>query len=330
MIAVKNLTKIYRAVKKEKGWLGLFKNIFKRQYKEITAVDRISFQVNEDELVGLIGPNGAGKTTTMKILAGILYPTSGEVLVLGFNPFEKRPEFLRQIAFIMGRRNQLLWELPAYDSFLLNKEIYQIDDHQFHQTLSYLTEILDCQKLINQPVKTLSLGERMKMELIASLIHRPKVLFLDEPTIGLDVVAQKTIRDFIKDYQRTYSATIILTSHYMEDVQQLAKRTMIINEGKIIYDGLLSEVVKKYAKEKIISVVLKDPVDLKQLTKIGKIGEISFPKVVFKVKREELAKKVELISKHLPFLDISIEEEKIEEVIRRIFKNKKTRRLIRS
>jgi ABC-2 type transport system ATP-binding protein len=320
MISVNNLTKVYHVPKKEKGWLGLWKNIFQRQYKKIIALKQVSFQVGEGELVGLIGPNGAGKTTAMKILAGILYPTSGHISVLGFNPFEKKPQFLKQIAFIMGQRNQLLWELPAYDSFLLNKEIYEIDGEQFKETLDKLTSLLDCQNFINQPVKTLSLGERMKMELVASLLHRPKVLFLDEPTIGLDVVAQKTIRDFIKDYQRIFQATIILTSHYMEDVRQLAKRVMIINEGKIIYDGLLEKIVKKYAKEKIITVILENSVDLKQLAKIGDIYDISFPKVVFKVKREKLAKKVSLITRSLPFVDITIEEEKIEDVIRKIFK----------
>jgi len=322
MISIKGLTKIYYVPRKEKGWLGLWKNIFQRRYKKILALDQISFHVGEGELVGLIGPNGAGKTTAMKILAGILYPTSGNISVLGFNPFEKKTQFLKQIAFIMGQRNQLLWELPAYDSFLLNKEIYEIDEKQFKETLEKLTAFLDCQNLINQPVKTLSLGERMKMELIASLLHRPKILFLDEPTIGLDVVAQKVIRDFIKDYQRIYKATIILTSHYMEDVRQLAKRVMIINEGKIIYDGLLEKMVKKYAKEKIITVILEDAVDLKELGKIGDIYEISFPKVVFKVKRRELAKKVEVISRSLPFIDITIEEERIEDVVRKIFKNR--------
>ncbi len=324
MISVKNLTKIYYVPKKEKGWVGLWKNIIQRQYKKIIGLNKVSFKIGKGELVGLIGPNGAGKTSAMKVLSGILYPTSGEISVLGFAPFAKKAEFLKQIVFLMGQRNQLLWDLPAYDSFLLNKEIYEIEDQQFKETLGKLTSLLDCQDIINQPVKTLSLGERMKMELIASLLHQPKVLFLDEPTIGLDLVAQKTIRDFIKDYQRIYQATIILTSHHMEDVRQLAKRVMIIDEGKIIYDGLLEEIVKKYAKEKIITVILENTVDLKELAKIGDIYNISFPMVVFKVVRERLAKKVELISRRLPFIDITIEEEKIEDVIRKIFKNKNT------
>jgi ABC-2 type transport system ATP-binding protein len=321
MISVKNLSKIYHVPKKEKGWGGLLKNIFQRRYKKISALDNVSFKAEEGELLGLIGPNGAGKTTLMKILSGILYPTAGRISVSGFIPFEKKKEFLKQIAFIMGQRNQLIWELPAYDTFLLNKEIYEIEDHQFRKTLDYLTAILDCQSLIDQPVKTLSLGERMKMELIASLIHRPKILFLDEPTIGLDVVAQKIIRDFIEDYQRTSSATIILTSHYMEDVRQLAKRVMIINEGKIIFDGSFDEIIRKFAKEKIITVTLENSPDRKQLEKIGRIKEISFPKIVFKVKREEVAKKIALITRCLTFVDVSAEEERIEEVVRKIFSN---------
>lgn len=319
MISVKNLTKIYRTPIKEKGWLGLLRNIFSRKFKQNTAVNDISFKVDEGELIGFIGPNGAGKTTTMKILAGILYPTSGKVSVLGGNPYDKKPAFLKQIAFIMGQRNQLVWDLPAYDSFLVNKEIYEIEDHIFEKTLDDLTTLLNCKNLINQPAKTLSLGERMKMELIASLIHQPKILFMDEPTIGLDVVAQKTIRNFIKEYQKKYKATIILTSHYMEDVKQLAKRIMIINSGKIIYDGNLSELTRGYTKEKTITIILEEVPDKKILEKIGEIKEMDYPKIVFKVKKEELAKKIGIISQNLDFSDINIEEEKIEDIVRKIF-----------
>lgn len=319
MISVKKLTKVYRSPKKEKGAAGFLKNIFNREYAESIAVNKVSFKVGEGELVGLIGPNGAGKTTTMKILAGILYPTSGEINVLGFTPFDKKPEFLKQIAFVMGQRNQLIWELPAYDSFVLNREIYEIDKKQFEETVEKLVTLLDCKDLISRPVKTLSLGERMKMELIASVIHQPKVLFLDEPTIGLDVIAQKTIRDFIKDYQRIFKATIILTSHYMEDVKQLAKRVMIINEGNIIYDGALDALTKKYTEEKTITVVLDKTPDPKILDKIDSIHEYVFPKIIFKVKRKELPKKIELISRNLVFSDLNVEEEKIEDIIRKIF-----------
>lgn len=320
MIMVEGLTKIFKVAKKEPGWKGFFKNIFKREYKKKIALDDVSFTIDEGELVGLIGPNGAGKTTAMKILSGILYPTSGKVSVLRYNPFDKKRGFLKQIAFVMGQKNQLLWELPAYDSFSLNKEIYAVSDESFKKTIDHLSGLLNCKNLLNHPVRTLSLGERMKMELIASVLHNPKILFLDEPTIGLDVVAQKTIRDFIKTYQREYKATIILTSHYMEDVKQLAKRVMIINLGKIIYDGDLDEIVKKYVKEKNITVILDDMPDKKHLESIGKKYELHYPRVTFKVSRDEITEKVELISKNLSFVDINIEEERIEEVIRKIFK----------
>ncbi len=322
MISVNNLKKTYKITKKGKGFVGFLKNIFTREYKIVKAVDNISFEIGEGELVGLIGPNGAGKTSTMKILAGILYPTSGKVSVLGYTPFDKNKQFLKQIAFVMGQKNQLLWDLPAYDSFLINKAIYELDDTVFKKTLDNLTQLLNCSELIDHPVKTLSLGERMKMELIASVLHQPKVLFLDEPTIGLDVVAQKIIRDFIKVYQNQYKATILLTSHYMEDVKQLAKRVMIINFGKIIYDGKLDQVIKQYVKTKTITVILEEKPDKKVLQQIDSYYRFDWPKAVFKVDREALEQKVELISRNLSFADITIEEERIENIIRKIFEKK--------
>ncbi|MBI3366608.1 ATP-binding cassette domain-containing protein, partial [Candidatus Roizmanbacteria bacterium] len=243
MISIKTLTKIYKSPVRTNN---LLKDIFFRKYKEKKALENVSIDIKENELVGFIGPNGAGKTTTMKILSGILYPTSGSVEVLGFTPFEKKYPFLKQIAFVMGHKNQLLWELPAIDSFKLNKEIYEIENDDFRQTLNELVELLEGKDLINQPVKTLSLGQRMRMELIASLIHKPKILFLDEPTIGLDIFAQTTIINFIKEYQERYKSTIILTSHYMQDVRRLAKRLIMINEGKIVFDGQLKDLVNTY------------------------------------------------------------------------------------
>src|SRR3989338_11206025 len=254
MINVKNLTNIYKSTIKGKNFVS---DLFFRKYKETVAVDKISFAVGENELVGFIGPNGAGKTTTLKILSGILYPTSGNVNVLGFTPFAKKYEFLGQISFIMGQRNQLLWDLPASDTFQLNKEIYNVSENSFKKTVGELVELLSCQDLLAKPVKTLSLGERMKMELIAGLIHQPKIIFFDEPTIGLDIFSQEVIRDFIKQYHKEFKATIILTSHYMEDVKRLAKRLIVLNEGKILYDGLLKEIVKKYSQDKHVIVTLE-------------------------------------------------------------------------
>ncbi|MBI4008994.1 ATP-binding cassette domain-containing protein [Candidatus Roizmanbacteria bacterium] len=306
MISVKNLTKIYRTPVKSKNFLA---DLFFRKYKETKALDKISFEVKEDELIGFIGPNGAGKTTTLKILAGILYPTSGVYRVLGFSPFDKKPDFLKQISFVMGQRNQLIWDLPASDTFYLNKEIYDVVDQSFKKTVDELSNLLKCQHLLDKPVKTLSLGERMKMELIAGLIHQPKIIFFDEPTIGLDIFSQEVIRDFIKKYQKQYKATIILTSHYMEDVKRLAKRLIVINKGKILYDGGLKEIVEKYSKEKYVTVILENEIDQKLLATIKKPIVHSFPKVVYKIDRSEIPEKINLINKSIPFSDITIKEE---------------------
>ncbi len=326
MIHVKNLTKTYRIAKKEKGFKGFIKNVVHRKFKETIALHKVSFEIGEGEFVGLIGPNGAGKTTTMKILSGILYPKTGEVSVLGYVPFEKRYEFLRQIAFVMGQKNQLIWDLPAMDSFLVNQATYEIGQRDFDTRLKELTELLQCSDLLTHPVRTLSLGQRMKMELIAAVLHHPKVLFLDEPTIGLDVIAQKTIRDFIKEYQRRYRATILLTSHYMEDVKQLARRVIIINEGNILYDGVLSAITKRYSRNKRIVVSLDRRPRAELLKKVSSRYLLEYPRLTLDVPREKLAQTVARISGFLSFEDITIEEERIEDVIRKIFQNSLSQR----
>ena len=316
MIIVKNLSKVYKTTVKGKNFIS---DIFARKYKETIAVKNISFEVRESELVGLIGPNGAGKTTTLKILSGILYPTSGTCKVLGMTPFDKKPEFLKQISFIMGQRNQLFWDLSASDTFYLNKEIYDVDDKQFKQVVKELSDLLNCENLLDKPVKTLSLGERMKMELIAGLIHNPKIIFFDEPTIGLDIFSQEVIRDFIKNYQKHYRASIILTSHYMEDVKRLAKRLIVINKGRILYDGSQAEIVKKYSNEKYVTVILERQVEQKVLALISKPIVYNFPRVVFKIDKSEIPTVVKLITDNLSFSDLTIEEEPIEEIIKKLF-----------
>ena len=317
MIIVKNLSKVYKTTVKGKNFIS---DIFARKYKETIAVKNISFEVRESELVGLIGPNGAGKTTTLKILSGILYPTSGTCKVLGMTPFDKKPEFLKQISFIMGQRNQLFWDLSASDTFYLNKEIYDVDDKQFKQVVKELSDLLNCENLLDKPVKTLSLGERMKMELIAGLIHNPKIIFFDEPTIGLDIFSQEVIRDFIKNYQKHYRASIILTSHYMEDVKRLAKRLIVINKGRILYDGSQAEIVKKYSNEKYVTVILERQVEQKVLALISKPIVYNFPRVVFKIDKSEIPTVVKLITDNLSFSDLTIEEEPIEEIIKTLFR----------
>ncbi len=319
IINVESLSKFYKIYQKEPGFLGSVKSLFNRKYYDAKAVDDISFSINEGELVGFIGPNGAGKTTTLKCLSGLLYPTKGEVRVLGFIPFERKKEYLKQIALVMGQKNQLWWDLPAIDSFLLNKEIYEVPDKQYKETVEELSELLDVKDVLNVQVRKLSLGQRMKCELIAALIHSPKVLFLDEPTIGLDVVMQKKLRDFIKEYNARFKATIILTSHYMEDVRQLCERVIIIDHGKVLYDGKLADIVKEYSTNKYLSVTFEKPVDREKLEKLGEIESYDFPKVVLTVPMEKSKHVAAKLLEEFSVDDINIEDPDIEDIVREIF-----------
>ncbi|MFZ2206177.1 MAG: ATP-binding cassette domain-containing protein [Microgenomates group bacterium] len=320
MIIVKNITKIYKSHIRQNN---LFKDVFFRQFKEQTAVKDLSFSIGKNELVGFIGPNGAGKTTTLKMLAGILHPSSGSLSVLDQNPFDKKQEFLKQIAFIMGQRNQLIWDLPALDTFDLQRTIYEIDETKYKKTRNHLLAILQCESLVNKPVKVLSLGERMKMEFIAGLLHTPKLVFLDEPTIGLDIFSQEAIREFIKEYQETYKSTVILTSHYLEDVKRLAKRLIIIHKGIIMYDGSLKNIIEQYSTAKRIKITLEDMVPKSKIQAIGIPVTYTHPQLVFSVKRSELPEKIKQISQTLPFFDLTVEDASIEEVIRTFFSENK-------
>lgn len=324
IISVKNLKKYYRVFEKEPGVWGSIKSLILRKFHDVKAVDSISFDIEEGELVGFIGPNGAGKTTTLKVLSGLLYPTYGEVRVLGYEPFKRQPQFQKQFALIMGAKNQLWWDLPAMESFLLNKEIYEVPENQFQETVRKLSNMLQVEDILKVQVRKLSLGQRMKCELIASLLHQPKVLFLDEPTIGLDVVAQKVMRDFIKEYNREFKATIILTSHYMADVKELCKRVVIINEGKILYDGFLKKIVKKYAPYKIISIDFEKIVDLRVLKEFGKIDEYSQMHAKIQVKKEKVAEKTSLLLNKFDVADLTVEDPAIEDIIRQIFTDEQT------
>ncbi|KKW10653.1 MAG: ABC transporter-like protein, ABC-2 type transport system ATP-binding protein [Microgenomates group bacterium GW2011_GWC1_49_7] len=319
VISVSHLSKHYQTFQKEPGLVGSLKSLFARKYQTVKAVNDVSFDIGEGELVGFIGPNGAGKTTTLKCLSGLLYPTNGKVSVLGFTPYERKTAFLKQIALVMGQKNQLWWDLPAQETFLLNKEIYEIPDGEYQKTLSDLVELLDVEDLLKVQVRKLSLGERMKMELIAALIHSPKVLFLDEPTIGLDVVMQKKMRDFIEVYNRLNKSTILLTSHYMEDVRQLAKRVIIIDHGKILYDGKLDSLVKKFAKYKVLSVVLETYVAPDKLAEVGELTEYNFPKAVIRVSRNASNVAAAELLQKFPVDDLNIEEPDIEDIIRDVF-----------
>lgn len=304
IISVKNLKKYYKIHQKEPGFLGSIKSFINRKYYDVKAVDGISFEIEEGELVGFIGPNGAGKTTTLKVLSGLLYPTSGIVRVLGFEPFKRQAQFQKQFSLIMGQRNQLWWDLPPMESFILNKEIYEIPNTDFKRVVNDLSYLLDVKDILNVQVRKLSLGQRMKCELIAALLHSPKILFLDEPTIGLDVVAQKNMRDFIKTYNKKFGATIILTSHYMGDVKELCKRIIIINDGKILYDGSLDDIIEKFSTHKVIEIDFYN----------GMHQSLRVP-------RDEVAKEAYKLLSKRNVLDLTIEDPPIEDVIRKFFKD---------
>lgn len=319
VISVSHLRKDYQVYKKSSGFAGSVKSLIWRTYERVPAVADISFEIDEGELVGFIGPNGAGKTTTLKCLSGLLYPTGGKISVLGTTPSQRHKEFLTQIALVMGQKNQLWWDLPPMESFLLNKAIYEIADDVFRKTLGELVELLDVSALLNVQVRKLSLGERMKMELIAALIHRPKVLFLDEPTIGLDVVMQKNMRDFIKSYNERNKATILLTSHYMEDVRQLARRVIVIDHGRIVYDGKLDQLIRKYAKYKLLSVVLDEYLPPDSFAEIGELVSYTFPKAVLRVPRSASNIAAAQLLQKFPVDDLNIEEPDVEDIIRDVF-----------
>jgi ABC-2 type transport system ATP-binding protein len=319
-IIVDNLVKNFTVTEKEPGLSGAFKSLFSPKKKSIYALRGVSFTVQPGELVGFIGPNGAGKTTTLKTLSGLLYPTAGFVEVLEHNPWDRKPEFLKQISLVMGQKNQLWWDLPAIETFELNKAIYEIPGHVYQKNLEELVELLEIGKLLNTPVRKLSLGQRMRMELTAALLHKPKVLFLDEPTIGLDLVAQQKMRDFIYEYNRKYEATILLTSHNMDDLTDLARRVIVIDAGEILFDGALEELVTRFAKEKIIKATLSKEEGIENLEKIGTVKKIAFPLVTLSVPREAIAVAAAELLQTFPVEDLTIEEIPIEDVIRKVFK----------
>src|SRR3989344_1522952 len=319
-IIVERLAKNFEITEKKSGLIGSLQTLIVPTKKTVRALKSISFSISQGELIGFIGPNGAGKTTTLKILSGLLYPSSGFVQVLGFDPWVRRPEFLKQISLVMGQKNQLWWDLPAIDTFELNKAIYEIPDNKFKENLEELTTILEVKKLLNTQVRRLSLGQRMRLELVAALLHKPKVLFLDEPTIGLDVVAQQKVRDFIFDYNRRSNATIMLTSHNMDDLIDLAKRVIVINKGEILFDGGLTELVAGFAREKIIKVYLDKPADIKKFSEIGKVKKYDYPQAIIRVPREASAVAASELLQNFPVADLTIEEEPIEDIIRRVFK----------
>ncbi len=326
MIQVENLKKSFRVHKKEAGLKGSLRGLFKRQWEEKHALKGVSLKVSAGEIVGLVGANGAGKTTLVKLLAGIVHPTSGSAKVLGYTPWERDNRLRRQIALIMGQKAQLWWDLPAADCFLLLQEIYRLPETQFRASLSKLTTALGVEKELNTPIRRLSLGERMKMELIAALLHQPKVVFLDEPTIGLDLNAQRAIREFLLDYRREHQPAMILTSHYMEDIERLCERIVIIREGEFVYDGSLATVLGQYAGHKIVTAKLsgdaRSALDFFPVA-LGEILSMNPSEVKFKIPRQKVAEAAAVILKSLPVADLSIDEEDISDIIAKLLNEKK-------
>ncbi|TAK04669.1 ATP-binding cassette domain-containing protein [Patescibacteria group bacterium] len=319
IISVKKLSKTYTSYRKQPGFLGSVKSLFSREKVLSEAVKGISFEIDKGEMVGFLGPNGAGKTTTLKMLSGILHPSGGEARMLGYTPWERKADFQKRFALVMGQKTQLWWDLPAMESFLLNKEIYGIPDARFKKTLDELTTMLDIAKLVDVPVRKLSLGERMKCELVAALLHNPEVLLLDEPTIGLDVTSQLAIREFLRRYNASSKTTVLLTSHYMEDVEALCERIIVINQGQKVYDGDLDELVHRTLTHKILTVTFTERVAKERFAGMGDVREHSPQRVVLHVPREQAKAVAARVLTELPTDDILIDEPPIEDVIRRVF-----------
>ncbi len=318
-VRVAGLKKYYQVHHKEAGRRGSLRSFFRREYSTVKAVDGITFDIGQGQVVGFLGPNGAGKTTTLKVLSGLLYPTAGEARVLDFVPHERRREFLRQITLVMGQRNQLLWDLPAMETFLVNQAIYQTPEREFHAALDELVSLLGLEPLLTKQVRKLSLGERMKCELAAALLHRPRVLFLDEPTLGLDVNAQAAIREFIHAYCVRYDVTVLLTSHYMADVTALARRILVIEEGQLIYDGDLRALVDRMAPYKLLKLTFEHPVERVDLDGLGEVERAEALEATLRVPHGKIRQAANQALATLPIADVVIEEPPVEEIIRQLF-----------
>ena len=322
LIELNNLKKTYRVYQKKEGLRASIKGLFKRTYKEVQAVRGIDLSVEQGEFVAFLGPNGAGKTTTLKLLSGVIHPTSGTASVMGHIPWQRENDYRRRFALVMGQKNQLWWDLPAQESFRLHQQIYGIEPNAFQQTLDELTDLLGLRELLSQPVRELSLGERMKMELTAALLHSPEVLFLDEPTIGLDVVAQHNIQQFLKYYQEKRKITILLTSHYMKDVAALCKRVVIIANGQIQYNGSLSGIIDETTNRKLVTLQFADPIDdalLASLKRFGDIVQHEEPRVKLGVTRDDVPAMLTAILDSYDIDDLIVEEPPLEEVIADVF-----------
>jgi ABC-2 type transport system ATP-binding protein len=319
VIEIRNLEKSYRVYQKQEGLWAAFTGLVKRKHRMVEAVRGIDLDVEQGEFVAFLGPNGAGKTTTLKLLSGVINPTGGEARVLGFVPWRRENAYRRRFALVMGQKNQLWWDLPAAESFRLHQQIYAIDAASFRRTHDELVDLLDVRGLLNQPVRELSLGERMKMELIAAMLHSPDVLFLDEPTIGLDVIAQHNIQKFLKHYQQVRQITILLTSHYMKDVAALCKRVVVINHGQIIYDGSLDGIIDQFSSHKVLTLQFGDGRMPSDLSRYGDVVERKEPEVKLRVERSVITHVLSAVLADHAIEDISVEDPPLEEVIAQVF-----------
>ena len=319
VIQIDELSKIYTVTERKAGLAAAMRSFVKRKTRDVRAVDGISFSVEEGEIVGFLGPNGAGKTTTLKMLSGLLHPTGGHAAVLGFRPWERNRDYLRRMTLVMGQRNQLVWDIPVIDTFELNRAVYRIPEAEYTQTLKGLTELLDLESLLRKPTRNLSLGERMKCEIAAALLHRPWVLFLDEPTIGLDVTMQRRIRQFIAEYNQRTGATVLLSSHYMADVQALCKRVIVIHHGKLLYDGDLSGLADRFAPFKTIEVELQNGVGDRPLKQYGEVLMQSEGRIILRVPKAETASVTGRLLAELDVADLTVQEPPIEDVIEHVF-----------
>jgi ABC-2 type transport system ATP-binding protein len=320
VIRVDDLVKTFRVHRRPAGLAAAIRSIFRRKYEIVRAVDGVSFKIERGERVGFLGPNGAGKTTTLKVLSGLLHPTSGAAEVNGFEPRRREPAFLKGITLVMGQKNQLLWDLPAAETYALNRALFDVPRDEYRETLAELSELLDLENLSTKPTRQLSLGERMKCELAAALLHRPKTLFLDEPTIGLDVSMQVAIREFIRSYNQRYEATVLLTSHYMQDVTALCPRVIVIDKGHLIYDGDLRALVKKVHPNKLVSFTITGPIGPAELERLGDVVSSEAGRIVLRVPQDRLRDLVSHALANLPVVDLSVEDPPVEDIMRELFR----------
>lgn len=319
MIEVQNLSKSYRIYQKQGGVWASLSGLFHREFKTIYAVRDVSFSIEQGEMVAFLGPNGAGKTTTLKLLSGLIYPSDGSATVMGFVPWKRENQYRRRFSLVMGQKNQLWWDLPAQDSFRLHKEIYRIENEAYQRRLEELLELLDVREQMQQPVRELSLGQRMRMELIAALLHDPQVLFLDEPTIGLDVVSQAKVQAFLKHYQDERKLTVLLTSHYMKDVEALCARAIIIDDGELRHDGMLSDVLERFNVEKLVTIQFAHGDIPQDIGKYGTVVETNAPRIKLRVRKQEVPQVLSAVLNQYDVEDIAVHERPLEEVIASIF-----------